>query len=89
VLSRERKKKKGKKALLTREAFVWVLSVLFLAIIGDGVFRDGLHLNAWSMRQHPQVLKQASPAQENNKLATGARIQQQYRSHQTDWWSGH
>ena len=50
--------------LLTGDAFVGVLLFLVSAVLLDGVFGDGLHLNTGSVRQHAQILKQALPKRE-------------------------
>lgn len=47
--------------VLTGDAFVGVLLFLVSAVLLHGVFGDGLHLNAGSMRQHAQILEQALP----------------------------
>lgn len=46
---------------LTGQAFVRILCVLIHCVVWDSIPWDGLHLNPWSMRQHPQVLKQPLP----------------------------
>lgn len=53
--------------VLTGDAFVGVLLFLVSAVLLDGVFGDGLHLNAGSVGQHAQILKQALPRRKNAK----------------------
>ena len=51
-------------ASLTGDAFVRVLLIFIPTLFGDGILRDGLHLDPRGMGQHPQVLKETLPTGE-------------------------
>lgn len=69
----------------TGQALVRIFCVFVHTVVRDGIFRGGLHLHSRSVRQHPQVLKEALP-----KVSQTHHIQHWYEKKRTTiimWYS--